>query len=70
MMDLPTCFDELAKLAPLVPLQDDAACTHAIDIIDRLMTIENLTDDQVRFMEAQVALVQAYEAVHYPMDGS
>ena len=64
---LPTRFDRLVRLMPPRAIADDVEHENTIEMIDRLMALGALTGGQQIYLETLVQLVQAYEAVHYPV---
>lgn len=66
--NLPASFADLVRQMPPQAIMDDVHYESSLEMIDRLMAIDNLTPDQALYMETLVQLVQAYEASHYAMD--
>lgn len=65
---LPGRFEDLVGLMPPRAITDDLHYEHTLEMIDRLMTGGKLTKGQAAYLETLVQLVQAYEAVHHPVD--
>jgi HTH-type transcriptional regulator / antitoxin HigA len=65
---LPTALDALVRLMPPMAIRDDIHHANTIEMIDRLMQIENLTPGQADYLETLVELVEAYESKRQAFD--
>jgi HTH-type transcriptional regulator / antitoxin HigA len=67
-IELPATLGGLVRLVPPVAIRDDADHAKLLELIDRLMQIERLTDGQGQYLETLVELVESYEAKRHAMD--
>ena len=67
---LPDSFDQLVRMMPPMAIHDDVQHDNMIDIVDRLMQIEKLTQGQSDYLETLVELVEAYEGKRHAIDVS
>jgi HTH-type transcriptional regulator/antitoxin HigA len=59
---LPEAFDELNRLHPLRPINDDVDLRNAAEIVDALALLTNPTTDQSDYLETLSILIEKYEA--------
>jgi HTH-type transcriptional regulator / antitoxin HigA len=69
-MKLPGRFDELVHLMAPRAIMDEIHYEKTLEMIDRLMANDKLTNGQSLYLETLVQLVQAYEAAHHAIDTS
>lgn len=67
---LPDSFGHLVGMMPPMAIHDDVQHANTVEIIDRLMQIEELTPGQSDYMETLVELVEAYEAKRHAIEVS
>jgi HTH-type transcriptional regulator/antitoxin HigA len=65
---LPTGFAELSDLVPARAIMAEREHTAALEMINRLTSIERLSPGQSVYFETLIQLVQAYEARNEPID--
>lgn len=65
---LPARFEDLVRLMPPKAIVDDVQHENTVEMIDRLMRSDPLTQGQSEYLETLVQLVQAYEATHHAID--
>jgi antitoxin component HigA of HigAB toxin-antitoxin module len=62
---LPDSFEQLVRMMPPMAIQDDVHHVNTLEIIDRLMQIDELTQGQSDYLETLVELVEVYEAKNH-----
>lgn len=67
---LPEQFNELVRQMPPQALVDDAQHARFVEMIDRLMGIDALSEGQAIYLETLVQLVERYEATHHAIETS
>ena len=67
---LPKSFDGLVKVMPPMAITDDIHLAATLDVIDRLMQIEELSAGQASYLETLSELAEVYEAKHHAIDVS
>ena len=67
---LPTSFDALVRLMPPMAVSDDVQHQNVVEMVDRLMQVDNLSAGQSIYLETLVELVEAYEARTHAVDVS
>lgn len=53
-------------MKPRYPIRNEQEYEDVLGVIDEMMASDDLSEGQVEYLNALVALVQAYEAIHYP----
>jgi len=66
----PDSFEQLVRMMPPMAIHDDLQYANTIEVVDRLMQIEKLTQGQSDYLETLVELVEAYEAKRHAIDVS
>jgi antitoxin component HigA of HigAB toxin-antitoxin module len=59
---LPEAFDELNRMHPLRPINDDVDLENATGIVDVLSLFKDPTADQADYLETLTTLIEKYEA--------
>ncbi len=70
VMKLPGRFDALVHLMAPRAIGDDENYQGTMEMIDRLMANDKLTNGQSVYLETLIQLVRAYEAQHHAIDTS
>lgn len=65
---MPGRFEALVAMMPPRAIVDEGHHDETLEMIDRLMAIETLTQGQSSYLETLVQLVQAYEKSHHRID--
>jgi HTH-type transcriptional regulator / antitoxin HigA len=65
---LPGGFEDLVQVMPPQAISDDVQYENTLEIVDRLMATQRLTQGQKLYLETLVQLVEAYEARHHAID--
>ena len=68
--DMPKTYEELFLEYLPQPIVDNVHYKNTLIMIENLMTIEDETEDQGKFLNLLVVLVEAYEQEHHAIDTS
>ena len=66
--DLPTTFEELVRMYPPHAVRDEGDYDQMQEVIDRLTSIPEPTEDQWAYLDTLTILFSAYEQEHYPIE--
>jgi len=67
---LPKTADELVRLYPPLAIHDEVAYRNAMEVIDALTRLPELTRGQLEYLDTLSILVGEYENEHEPFDTS
>ena len=67
---LPNKFDELNRVLPLRPIDDDVSLENAQEMADALALLRHRTQDQEDYLETLSTLIEKYEDEHHQIDAS
>lgn len=67
---LPSSFDQLVRLMPPRAIADDQHHQDTLEMIDRLMQIDDLSQGQADYLETLLELAESYEARSHPIETS
>jgi HTH-type transcriptional regulator/antitoxin HigA len=67
---LPIKFDELNRVLPLRPIDDDVHLENAQEMADALALLRHRTADQEDYLETLSTLIEKYENEHHQIDTS
>jgi HTH-type transcriptional regulator/antitoxin HigA len=67
---LPGKFDELNRVLPLRPIDDDVSLENAQEMADALALLRHRTGDQEDYLETLSTLIDKYENEHHQIDTS
>jgi antitoxin component HigA of HigAB toxin-antitoxin module len=67
---VPKTYPELVGLMPPRTIHDDIDLKNVIEIIDRLVVLNHLTNDQADYLETLSTLIATNEKDHHPIDVS
>jgi HTH-type transcriptional regulator/antitoxin HigA len=65
---LPKSIVRLVAFLPPMAIRDDVQHSNTLEVIDRLMQVENLSRDQSDYLETLVELVEVYEAKQHAIE--
>lgn len=58
---LPTDFGSLVRFHPPAAIHDDVAYENAMDLVNRLTSLADLTEGQLKYLDTLTILVERYE---------